>query len=94
MILFTDFVSQEVKLASTPAERDLYESLAEIYSIIITLDGLEKAYIKDAVTESEYTETCARLLKQYKSSLSDETVANEFMDLDTFKRKWEVSLLR
>lgn len=86
-------LQQEVKLSSTSAERDLYESLAEIYSIILTLDGLEKAYIKDAITESEYTETCARLLKQYKSSLSDETVANEFVDLDTFKRTWGVCRL-
>ncbi|KAG5300419.1 vacuolar sorting-associated protein [Histoplasma ohiense] len=81
-------LDEEVKLSSSSAERDLYESLAEIYSIILTLDGLEKAYIKDAITESEYTETCARLLKQYKSSLSDETVAKEFVDLDTFKRTW------
>ncbi|EEH09617.1 vacuolar sorting-associated protein [Histoplasma capsulatum G186AR] len=81
-------LDEEVKLSSSSAERDLYESLAEIYSIILTLDGLEKAYIKDAITESEYTETCARLLKQYKSSLSDETVAKEFVDLDTFKRIW------
>ncbi|KAL1856217.1 Vacuolar protein-sorting-associated protein 28 [Paecilomyces lecythidis] len=81
-------LDEEVKLASSSAERDLYESLAEIYSIIITLDGLEKAYIKDAITESEYTETCTRLLKQYKSSLGDDAVAQEFGDLDTFKRTW------
>lgn len=83
---------QEVKLASSSAQRDLYESLAEIYSIIITLDGLEKAYIKDVVTEAEYTETCTRLLKQYKSSLGDDTVAREFDDLETFKRTWGVCL--
>lgn len=83
---------QEVKLAASSAERDLYESLAEIYSIIVTLDGLEKAYIKDAITEAEYTETCTRLLKQYKSSLGDEAVAREFVDLETFKRTWGVRL--
>ncbi|OGM46709.1 vacuolar protein sorting-associated protein Vps28 [Aspergillus bombycis] len=81
-------LDEEVKLASSSAERDLYESLAEIYSIIVTLDGLEKAYIKDVVTEAEYTETCTRLLKQYKSSLGDDTVAHEFVDLETFKRTW------
>jgi ESCRT-I complex subunit VPS28 len=81
-----------VRLASTPAERDLYDSLAEIYSIIITIDGLEKAYIKDSITEAEYTETCSRLLKQYSSNLSDESVRNEFVDLETFKREWNVSL--
>lgn len=81
-----------MKLASSSAERDLHESLAEIYSIIVTLDGLEKAYIRDVVTESEYTETCTRLLKQYKSSLGDDIVAGEFVDLETFKRKWGVSI--
>jgi ESCRT-I complex subunit VPS28 len=86
-------LDEEVKLASSSAERDLHESLAEIYSIIVTLDGLEKAYIKDVVTEAEYTETCTRLLKQYKSSLGDEAVAAEFVDLETFKRTWGVSPL-
>jgi ESCRT-I complex subunit VPS28 len=81
-----------VKLVSSSGERDLYESLAEIYSIIVTLDGLEKAYIKDVVTEAEYTETCTRLLKQYKSSLGDDSVSREFVDLETFKRTWGVSL--
>lgn len=84
-------LDEEVKLADSAAERDLLDSLAEIYSIIRTLDGLEKAYIKDAVTETEYTEMCAKLLKQYKSILSDETVSNEFVDLDTFSRAWEVA---
>lgn len=56
----------------------------------MTLEGLEKAYIKDAITESEYTDNCARLLKQYKSSLSDENVSQEFVDLETFRRKWGV----
>ena len=65
--------------------------MAEIYSIIITLDALEKAYLKDSIPESEYTETCSRLLKQYKSNLADETVAKAFGDLDTFKREWDVS---
>lgn len=81
---------QEVKLSETAAERDLNDSLAEIYSIIITLDGLEKAYIKDSIPETEYTEICSRLLKQYKFNLSDDTVARSFIDLETFKRQWDV----
>lgn len=79
-----------MKLSETAAERDLNDSLAEIYSIIITLDGLEKAYIKDSIPEGEYTDLCGRLLKQYKSNLSDENVAREFVDLETFKRTWDV----
>ena len=79
-----------MKLSTTTAERDLYDSLAEIYSIIITLDGLEKAYIKDSIPEAEYTEICTRLLKQYKSTLSDDNVMRAFANLDTFKAEWDV----
>lgn len=80
-----------MKLAENAAERDLYESLAEIYSIITALDALEKAYLRDSVRESEYTETCDRLLRQYKSNLTDEHVANAFGDLEQFKAEWGVS---
>lgn len=82
---------QEVKLSTTSAERDLNDSLAEIYSIIVTLDALEKAYLKDSIIEADYTETCSRLLKQYKSNLADETVSKAFGDLESFKREWDVS---
>lgn len=79
-----------MKLASNSQERDLYESLAEIYSIIVTLDALEKAYLKDSVHESDYTDTCSRLLKQYKSNLADESVARAFNTLESFKAEWDV----
>lgn len=83
-------LDEEVKLANNTAERDLFESLAEIYSIIVTLDALEKAYLRDSIPESEYTETCSRLIKQYKSNLADETVASAFKDLESFKQDWNV----
>lgn len=82
--------NQEVKLASNSTEMDLYESLAEIYSIIITLDALEKAYLKDSIPEREYTDTCNRLLKQYKSNLADDNVSRAFRDLESFKAEWNV----
>lgn len=84
---------QEVKLSANSAERDLYDSLAEIYSIIVTLDALEKAYLKDSVTEGDYTETCSRLLKQYKSNLADDTVLGAFGDLESFKKEWDVRMI-
>ncbi|RYN54034.1 hypothetical protein AA0114_g4174 [Alternaria tenuissima] len=67
-------LDEEVKLSATNAERDLNDSLAEIYSIIITLDAIEKAYLKDSIAEADYTETCNRLMKQYKSNLANETM--------------------
>lgn len=79
-----------MKLTNTRAERDLQESLAELFSIIVTLDELEKAFLKDAVPEAEYTEICERSLRQYKALLADETIAKEFQGLEEFKARWDV----
>lgn len=79
-----------MKLTETRAERDLQDSLAELFSIIVTLDELEKAFLKDAIPEADYTDICERSLRQYKALLADETIANEFVDLEEFKAKWEV----
>jgi ESCRT-I complex subunit VPS28 len=87
-------LDEEVKPYDTTSERDLIDSLAEIYSIIRTLDGLEKAYIKDALPETEYSDLCNKLLKQYRSILSDESVNREFGDLDGFCREWEIECPR
>lgn len=81
---------QEVKLAETRAERDLQDSLAEIFSIIVTIDELEKAFLKDAIPEADYTEICERALKQYKSLVADERVAKAFVGLEEFKAEWDV----
>lgn len=85
-------IQQEVKLADTRAERDLQDSLAEIFSILVTLDELEKAFLKDAIPEADYTEICERSLKQYKSILADETVMKAFVGIEEFKAEWDVSV--
>lgn len=83
-------LDEEVKVTSTSSERDLLDSLAELYSIIRTLDGLERAYQKDALSEAEYNEMCSKMLKQYNSILGDANVSKEFGELEDFMRKWQV----
>ncbi|KAL7821933.1 vacuolar protein sorting-associated [Trichoderma gracile] len=87
-------LDEEVTLTSTRAERDLQDSLGELFSIIVTLDELEKAFLKDAIPEAEYTDICERSLRQYKALLADETIAAEFRDLEDFKAKWELDVPR
>ncbi|KAK4242712.1 vacuolar protein sorting-associated [Achaetomium macrosporum] len=94
MLSATINLDEEVKLAETRAERDLQDSLAEIFSIIVTIDELEKAFLKDAVPEADYTEICERSLKQYKSLLADETVAKAFVGLEEFKAEWDLEVPR
>lgn len=79
-------LDEEVRLAETRAERDLQESLAEVFSILITLDAVEKAFLKDAIPAPEYTDQVERLLYQYKQILADETVSRAFVGLEEFKR--------
>ncbi|KAF8535621.1 putative vacuolar protein sorting-associated protein Vps28 [Trichophaea hybrida] len=80
----------EVKLYNTPAQRELYESLAEIHAIIVTLEFLEKAFVKDSIPPSSYTPTCLRLLGQYKTLLGNDTVKDVFVDLDTFRTRYGI----
>jgi ESCRT-I complex subunit VPS28 len=87
----TTNLDAEVKLFTTSGQRELYESLAEIHAIIVTLEFLEKAFVKDTIEPAAYTATCQRLLRQYNTILAgNESVRQEFEDLDNFKRKYGI----
>jgi len=47
-------LDEEARLYTTNAERERYENLATLYGIIVTLDYLERAYVRDSVTAAEY----------------------------------------
>ncbi|KAF3140844.1 Vacuolar protein-sorting-associated protein 28 [Orbilia oligospora] len=83
-------LDEEVKLYTTTAQRSLHESLADLFSIIVALDFLEKAFVRDSIKEHEYTPTCFRLLGQYKTILSNDEVSKAFVDLETFKREYDI----
>ncbi|KAL7275233.1 Vacuolar protein-sorting-associated protein 28 [Rhizina undulata] len=83
-------LDEEVKLSTTAQQRELNESLAEIYSIVVALDFLEKAYIKDSINQEEYTPACLRLLGQYRTLLKNPGVSAAFVDLETFKRAYDI----
>jgi VPS28 protein len=46
-------LDEETKLYSTNAEREKYETQATLFGIIVTLDYLERAYIRDSITAVE-----------------------------------------
>jgi hypothetical protein len=47
-------LDEEVRLYTTSAEREKSENLATLYSIIVSLEYLERAYVRDSVTGKEY----------------------------------------
>ncbi|KAH0826920.1 hypothetical protein J3R83DRAFT_4513 [Lanmaoa asiatica] len=46
-------LDEEVRLYSTNAEREKYSLLATLFGIIVALDYLERAYVRDALTAAE-----------------------------------------
>lgn len=74
----------------TSQERETKQILSEIYSVIIALDLVEKAYLKDSITNVQYTNSANKLLAQYKTYMNNEDVRREFVDLEHFKTKYDI----
>lgn len=51
---------QELRLYSTSQERENYENMATLFSLISCLDYLERAYVRGAVGEDECVEGRSR----------------------------------
>ena len=81
--------------------------MADVFSIITTLQALEKAYIKDLVEPAEYvtmtdrnnygtkpfryTRNCEKLLAKYKAAFRQ--IESEFLRIEDFIRKYRVKFL-
>ncbi|KAG9508447.1 Vacuolar protein sorting-associated protein 28-like protein, partial [Fragariocoptes setiger] len=79
-------LSEEIRLYRLPRERENYDNMADLYSIINTIQCLEKVYIKDLVTSKEYTAACSKLLCQFKAAFKQ--IDKEFSSVDQFLRKY------
>lgn len=54
--------------------------MATLFSLITSLDALERAYVRGAVGEEDYTPSCAKLLGQYKTTMKLVTDAEATAD--------------
>ncbi|CAI4053393.1 hypothetical protein SKDZ_16G2060 [Saccharomyces kudriavzevii ZP591] len=78
----------------TSKDKEIIETLSEIYSIIITLDHVEKAYLKDSINDSQYTNTVDKLLKQFKvylNSQNKDEINKHFQSLEAFSNKYNIT---
>ena len=46
-------LDEEVRLHTTNASRERYNLLATLFGIIVALDYLERAYVRDSITAAE-----------------------------------------
>jgi ESCRT-I complex subunit VPS28 len=51
-------LDEEVRLYTTNADRERYNLLATLFGIVVALDYLERAYVRDSITAAE----CVTLL--------------------------------
>ncbi|KAK9268109.1 hypothetical protein L1049_010549 [Liquidambar formosana] len=86
----------EVKLWNDKREREMYENFAELYAIIKATDKLEKAYVRDIITSSEYELECQKLIAHFKtlSSTLKDTVPSIERFADTYKMDCPAALNR
>lgn len=81
-------MTEEMRLYGSLKERDEVDVMADLYSIFMATENLEKAYIRDLVGADEYTPACSKLIGQYKTCIT--SLGPQF-DVLGFIRKYEVS---
>lgn len=84
-------LNEEVKLYTSTKERDTYDTLSVIYSILVSLEFLEKAYVRDTVSLEVYQERCSRMISQYQSGTATLAGSPEFGDLEAFCSQYKLS---
>ena len=67
-------LDEEARLYTTNAERERYESLATLFGIVVALDYLERAYVRDSVTAAEYV-PLSRIPRVRVCTLSSRTLS-------------------
>ncbi|ORX62967.1 vacuolar protein sorting-associated, partial [Hesseltinella vesiculosa] len=72
---------QELRLFNNNKEREKYDNMADLFSIIVLMEHLEKAFIRDSITADEYTPQCANLIAKYKTTMN--FLADSVTNLDT-----------
>jgi len=65
--------------------------MADLFSILTTLQQLEKAYIRDCVTAKEYTAACSKLIVQFKAAFKLVQGYEDCPTLEVFVKKYKVS---
>ncbi|CAJ0873022.1 21395_t:CDS:2 [Entrophospora sp. SA101] len=81
-------LDEEIKLYTNNKEREKYELLSDLYAIIVTMEHLEKAYIRDLIPHTEYTPACGKLIAQYKTAVN--LVNDSVPDVEKFMKEYKL----
>lgn len=90
----------EAVLYTSSSSREKWDNCANLYSLILSVDALERAYVSQAITEEQYGPICTRLLSQVKTSIKLITSSAQsspddppiVSGLDDFMKLWGLDL--
>eukprot|EP00565_Helicotheca_tamesis_P004249 CAMPEP_0185741158 /NCGR_PEP_ID=MMETSP1171-20130828/38805_1 /TAXON_ID=374046 /ORGANISM="Helicotheca tamensis, Strain CCMP826" /LENGTH=213 /DNA_ID=CAMNT_0028413111 /DNA_START=643 /DNA_END=1284 /DNA_ORIENTATION=- len=83
---------QEIELFESMKEREAYENLADLYTVIVATEHLERAYARDAITQKEYTTECNKLISQFR--LAEKAALGSSMTTETFMQLYQMDCPR
>lgn len=66
------------------------DGLTEIYSLIVCIDHIEKAFERDSISPDEYNTRIYRLMAQYAKLVQDPQIQPVFKSLDQFVSEYDV----
>ena len=75
-----------MEIEFTQEEKEYFENESIIYSIIRTVEVLEKAHLSDKITEEDYSTLCRKLINQYKVLV--EGLEGSYPGLEGFMQKY------
>jgi hypothetical protein len=75
-------------------ERAYYDNLSDLYSIVVTMEHLEKAYVRESIEGDEYTKACSQLLAQFKTCKEAVMTGGLVQDLTHFYREYHLETCR
>ena len=95
-VLAIDTSHPEIELYTSTKERKDYENMADLYTIIVATEHLERAYAQNAISQSEYTSECNKLLSQFKITEKAALLSNKngITTTETFMRVYQMDCPR
>jgi ESCRT-I complex subunit VPS28 len=83
---------EEVPLYETSREREMLDEQANLYSILLATEHLERAYARDAISPKEYTMQCKKLISQFK--LAERAIRGGDMSTEKFMELYQLDCPR
>lgn len=87
----SDYGEETIPLYETSRERAQLDEQANMYSIFMATEHLERAYARDAIEPKDYQQQCKKLISQFKLA---ERVLNSDMTTETFMTLYHIDCPR